>query len=198
MRVRFPSRNIEAVSCPSFSIFDGSQDWVIAHNDVVAGSSPASGSKCRSSSVVEHVIPSSSLIRRSFQRAVDCGLSELLVGGSNPPFASAEVAQSDRAAVNIHHRSLPALSSLMGRRHRVICHWFDSNPGRQNASVAKWYSNSQRRPLPIVLFVAASAAMIQPQPSTTEAVWQTTHMIGKNPILKSPASDAKASRPKRR
>ena len=86
MRVRFPSRNIEAASCPSFSIFDGSQDWVIVHHDVVAGSSPASGTKCRSSSVVEHVIPSSFLIRRFFERAVDCGLSELLVGGSNPPF----------------------------------------------------------------------------------------------------------------
>ena len=86
VRVRFPSRNIEAASCPSFSIFDGSQDWVIVHHDVVAGSSPASGTKCRSSSVVEHVIPSSFLIRRFFERAVDCGLSELLVGGSNPPF----------------------------------------------------------------------------------------------------------------
>ena len=42
--------------------------------------------KCRSSSVVEHVIPNSLLIRRFFQRAVDRGLSELLVGGSNPPF----------------------------------------------------------------------------------------------------------------
>ena len=41
--------------------FDGSQDWVIAHNDEVAGSSPASGSKCRGSSVVERVIPSSFL-----------------------------------------------------------------------------------------------------------------------------------------
>src|ERR1041384_7828433 len=47
-----------------FPDFDGSQDWVIAHNDVVAGSSPASGTKCRSSSVEEHVIPSSFLIRR--------------------------------------------------------------------------------------------------------------------------------------
>jgi len=47
MRVRFPSRNIEAVSCPSFSIFDGSQDWVIVDNDEVAGSSPASGSSLR-------------------------------------------------------------------------------------------------------------------------------------------------------
>jgi len=66
MRVRAASGNIEVVSCP-FVIcpaFDGSQDWVIAHNDVVAGSSPASGTKCRSSSVVEHVIPSSFLIRR--------------------------------------------------------------------------------------------------------------------------------------
>ena len=57
MQVRFPSRNIEAASCPSFSIFDGSQDWVIVHHDVVAGSSPASGTKYRSSSVVEHVFP---------------------------------------------------------------------------------------------------------------------------------------------
>src|SRR5262245_51587602 len=38
-------------------IFDGSQDWVIAHNDVVAGSSPAFGTTRRSSSVVEHVFP---------------------------------------------------------------------------------------------------------------------------------------------
>ena len=45
----FPTR-----FCPS-PLFDGSQDWVIAHNDVVAGSSPASGTTCRSSSVVEHV-----------------------------------------------------------------------------------------------------------------------------------------------
>jgi hypothetical protein len=53
---------------------------------VVAGSSPAFGTTRRSSSVVEQRIPSSFLIRRFFQRAVDCGLSELLVGGSNPPF----------------------------------------------------------------------------------------------------------------
>ena len=44
----------QLVSCPSL-LFDGSQDWVIAHNDVVAGSSPVSGTKYRSSSVVEHV-----------------------------------------------------------------------------------------------------------------------------------------------
>ena len=44
----------QLVSCPSLP-FDGSQDWVIVHHDVVAGSSPASGTKCRSSSVVEHV-----------------------------------------------------------------------------------------------------------------------------------------------
>ncbi len=37
------------------ALFDGSQDWVIAHNDVVAGSSPAFGTRRRGSSVVEHV-----------------------------------------------------------------------------------------------------------------------------------------------
>jgi len=37
------------------ALFDGSQDWVIVDNDAVAGSNPASGSRCRSSSVVEHV-----------------------------------------------------------------------------------------------------------------------------------------------
>jgi hypothetical protein len=45
-------------------------------NDVVAGSSPASGSRCRSSSVVEHVNASSFLIRRFFQRAEDHVLSD--------------------------------------------------------------------------------------------------------------------------
>ena len=69
-RVRIPlhqaTDEIQLAACPSFicPAFDGSQDWVIAHNDVVAGSSPASGTKRRSSSLVEHVIPSSSLIRR--------------------------------------------------------------------------------------------------------------------------------------
>ena len=57
----FPTR-----FCPS-PLFDGSQDWVILDKDAVAGSSPAFGSTCRSSSVGEHVIPSSSLIRRSSQ-----------------------------------------------------------------------------------------------------------------------------------
>ena len=40
---------------PCANTFDGSQDWVIVHKRVVAGSSPASGSRCRGSSVVEHV-----------------------------------------------------------------------------------------------------------------------------------------------
>jgi len=35
--------------------FDGSQDWVIVDNDAVAGSSPASGTRCRGSSGVERV-----------------------------------------------------------------------------------------------------------------------------------------------
>jgi hypothetical protein len=77
MRVRVPSGNIEVVSCPSLShtAFDGSQDWVIVHHDVVAGSSPASGTKCRSSSVVEHVIPSSFLIRRYLHAELRFGVN---------------------------------------------------------------------------------------------------------------------------
>jgi len=81
---------------------------------VVAGSSPAFGTTRRSSSVVEHVNSQFVSYPSIFQRAVDCGLSELLVGSSNPPSRSARVAQSDRAAVNIHSRSLPA-RALMGR-----------------------------------------------------------------------------------
>ena len=65
--------------------FDGSQDWVIVDNDGVAGSSPASGTRSRSSSVVERVNSQFDSYPSCFQRAVDCGLSELLVGGSNPP-----------------------------------------------------------------------------------------------------------------
>ena len=51
----------DAISCPiafggrAPALFDGSQDWVIVDNDAVAGSSPVSGSRCRGSSVVEHV-----------------------------------------------------------------------------------------------------------------------------------------------
>ncbi len=60
----FPSRNIEVVSCPSFTISTGRRIGLSLETRVVAGSSPASGSKCRNSSVVEHVTPSSTLIRR--------------------------------------------------------------------------------------------------------------------------------------
>ena len=51
--------------------FDGSQDWVIVDNDAVAGSSPASGSRCRSSSVVEHVNSQFVSYPSVFQRAVE-------------------------------------------------------------------------------------------------------------------------------
>ena len=91
-RVRIPQRQatdeIQLASCPSLSrtAFDGSQDWVIAHNDVVAGSSPASGTKCRSSSVVEHVIPSSFLIRRYALRFTKCsGAQNAVFSRLRPP-----------------------------------------------------------------------------------------------------------------
>ena len=57
----FESRESGAAPCPiafdgrAPALFDGSQDWVIVDNDAVAGSSPASGTTRRSSSVVEHV-----------------------------------------------------------------------------------------------------------------------------------------------
>ena len=39
-----PKHSPIRITLPNCSpIFDGSQDWVIAHNDVVAGSSPAPG-----------------------------------------------------------------------------------------------------------------------------------------------------------
>ena len=112
MQVRFLSRNIEVVSCPSPNapFFDGSQDWVIAQNDVVAGSSPASGSRCRGSSVVEHVNPSSILIRRFFDGPKTSGYLSLVRIQSAPPDGA--VAQSVEQSPR---RPLPIPSSA-GRR----------------------------------------------------------------------------------
>ena len=113
--------------------FDGSQDWVIVHKRVVAGSSPASGSRCRGSSVVELVIPSSFLIRRFFS----AGRRSWVIGHCRLA-VQIRFRVSTRIAQFVERqcypdRSLPAAFSgraqalLMGRRHRVICHWFDSN-----------------------------------------------------------------------
>ena len=117
MRVRFPSRNIEAASCPSFSIFDGSQDWVIAHNDVVAGSSPASGTKCRSSSVVEHVFPV-----RFLSVVISAGRRLWVLVNPAIPVHIRSVACDGGATFSTPGNStvafLPAFI-LMGRRHRL-------------------------------------------------------------------------------
>ena len=108
--------------------FDGSQDWVIAHNDVVAGSSPASGTKCRSSSVVEHVnsqfvsYPSVLSAGRRFWVIGHCGLAvqvRLRVSTRVAQFAEPQC-YPDRALT---------ARILMGRRHWVIGYWFESNPG---------------------------------------------------------------------
>jgi hypothetical protein len=132
------------------SPFDGSQDWVIAHNDVVAGSSPASGTKCRSSSVVEHVIPSSFLIRRFFQRAVDCGFSWIASGASSPCRGAV------RGCVMQAHRAIPQSPScpllLLAVSHHfdgpklwvIACCWFESNPRRNSGVIPQ-------RSLPIQL-----------------------------------------------
>ena len=125
----------QLVSCPS-RFFDGSQDWVIACN--ARGRRFESGlwHRCQSSSVVEHVIPSSSFIRQFLagRRSWVIGHCKLAV--------QIRFRVSTRVAQFVEpqcypDRSLPAAlggraqALLMGRRHRVICHWFDSNPGRQ-------------------------------------------------------------------
>ena len=46
---------VQLKPCPSNSLTTGRRFWVIAQKRVVAGSSPVSGSKCRSSSGVERV-----------------------------------------------------------------------------------------------------------------------------------------------
>ena len=63
------------------------------------------------------------------------------------PSASAEVAQSDRAAVNIHLRSLPAfiLDGPKTSGYRSLVRLQSEAP---NSSVAKWYSNSRVVPCP--------------------------------------------------
>ena len=63
------------------------------------------------------------------------------------PFASAKVAQSDRAAVNIHLRSLPAFI-FDGPKTSGYLSLVRLQSGAPSASVAKWYSNSRVVPCP--------------------------------------------------
>lgn len=160
MRVRFPSRNIEAASCPFLQHFDGSQDWVIVHKRVVAGSSPASGSRCRGSSVVEHV--NSQFV--SYPSVLSAGRRSWVIGHCRLA-VQIRFRVSTRVAQFVERQCYPdrslsaafsgrAQALLMGRRHRVICHWFDSNPGCQMPPVAKWYSNSRVVPCPSFFFRA--------------------------------------------
>ena len=119
------------------AIFDGSQDWVIAHNDVVAGSNPASGSICRGSSVVEHV--NSQFV--SYPSVLSAGRRSWVIGHCRLAVqirfrVSTRVAQfverqcyPDRSLSAAFRNRAQAL--LMGRRHRVIGYWFESNPGLQ-------------------------------------------------------------------
>ena len=119
----------QLVSCPS-PLFDGSLDWVIVHHDAVAGSSPASGTTYRSSSVVEHV--NSQFVSYPSLLSAGCRLWVLV----NPeiPVQIRSVARDGGAISSTPGNStvafLPALN-LMGRRHRVIGYWFESNPGLQ-------------------------------------------------------------------
>src|SRR5262249_16204479 len=68
------------------------------------------GSRCRSSSAVEHVIPTSPLIRRVLKRAEDSGLSDTVCWRFKSAFAfgvNSSIRKSDSAYPN---RSLPAVS----------------------------------------------------------------------------------------
>jgi hypothetical protein len=101
--------------------------------DAVAGSSPAFGSRCRSSSVVEHVNSQFVSYPSVFQRAVDRGLSGLGSGGSNLPRGAFRggVTQAHRA-----NSTIDFLSAIIAvRKHFsdgpkpwvIAGHWFDSN-----------------------------------------------------------------------
>ena len=145
MRVRFPSRNIEAASCPSFTVFDGSQDWVIVHHDVVAGSSPASGTKCRSSSVVEHVFPV-----RLLSVGFSAGRRLWVLVDPAIPVQIRSVACDGGATLSTPGNStvafLPALFD--GPKTSGYLSLVRIQSGAHHAPVAKWYSNSRVVPCP--------------------------------------------------
>ena len=193
----------QLASCPSlfFQFFDGSQDWVIVDNDAVAGSSPASGSKCRSSSVVEHVKSQFVSYPSVFQRAVDRGLSGPGSGGSIPPRGPFRGWCKGSTPGNSTVTFLSAFD-LMGRScglSRVV--GASPIPGNFRGSsmdrAASVRSNSMAS-LAHLQFHHGAAAMNQPQHSNQEAVWHTISTNMKTLISKSPASVAKGSHPKRR
>ena len=126
--------------------------------------------------LVEHVIPSSSLIRRFFQRAVDCGLSELLLGGSNPPFrfgGSSSIGQSSSQ----HPPSLlarcfwwPCASTFDGPKTSGYLSLVRLQSGAPNAPVAKWYSNSRVVPSPSAHFLRAEEHGLSLQMTTPRSL----------------------------
>ena len=112
--------------CPS-SPFDGSQDWVIVHNDAVAGSNPASGSICRSSSVVEHVNPQSI----SYPSFLSAGRRGWVIGTEGGWFESALApgasCSTGWSISPISYRPLPARLSDGPKLWVIACYWFESN-----------------------------------------------------------------------
>src|SRR5207249_8172450 len=98
---------------------------------LVAGSSPASGSNIgrvqtrRSSSAVEHVFPV-----RFLSVVISAGRRLWVLVNPAIPVQIRSAACGGGATFSTPGNStvalLPALI-LMGRRHRVICHWFESN-----------------------------------------------------------------------
>jgi hypothetical protein len=134
-------------------------------------------------------------LRFVLQRAVDCGLSEPGSGGLIPPRGAFRGGVT--SALRAIPKSLSCPLTFDGPKTSGYLSLVRLQSGAQAAPVAQLVEQSPRRPLPICNFITARAAMIQPQPSTTEAVWHTT-MNGKNLTSKSPANVAKVSPPRRR
>jgi hypothetical protein len=99
--------------------------------------------------VVEHVIPSSFLIRRSLQRAEDCRvIGHRMLAVRIRPRIGMRVAQWDRSAMqNNPNRSLPACI-FDGPKTSGYLSLVRLQSEAPNASVAKWYSNSRVVPCP--------------------------------------------------
>ena len=132
---RFDSCVVDTVSCPI--TFDASQDWVIVHKRVVAGSTPASGSRCRGSSMVEHV--NAQFV--SYPSVLSAGRRSWVIGHCRLA-VQIRFRVSTRVAQFVERQCYPdrslsasfscrAQALLMGRRHRVISYWFESNPGHR-------------------------------------------------------------------
>ena len=149
----------DAVSCPSFlvctpAISTGRRIGLSLHKREVAGSSPASGHQCRSSSGVERVTSQFVFYPSvSFSGPKIMGYRTLQVGGSYPSSrfdASSSIAERqcypDRSLPAALRK--PAISD--GPKTLGYLSLVRLQSGAPYAPVAKWYSNSHVVPCPSI------------------------------------------------